>query len=111
MTEPAFTPAVHFELEFKSDYRQLLGHPGHPAQVMYASALLAVFGLPLNTPVRLSIRFTDRNQLIAVNGPVAHEASPAEVGAALNAAGAIVATTFVLPTRVITDLNGEAARA
>lgn len=94
MPDPAqpFTRTVdtQFELEVHAALAPLFEHTDRFTEVAYSQALLTVFGLAADEPCRLSVRFTDRNQLTAVNGRIGREPTPLEVGVALSVATAIV---------------------
>lgn len=112
MPDPAHpltrTVDTQFELEVHSWLAPLFKHADRLIEVAYTQALLTVFGLDPDTPCRLSVRFTERNQLIAVNGRIGREPSPLEVGVALSVATQIVLAQKGSYTSVtVVDLLGE----
>ena len=96
MTGPRINPQVVFELTapMAAGVFWLKGKRGSEMQAGLAAALLAVFGLPTSTPVRLRVRLAETWSLLEVQGETPAQPSPAEVQAALVAAVACSAAVL-----------------
>lgn len=107
---------TQFVLELPDEFRDTFVRHRDRMSAGLGAALAVLFGLPVDTPTRLSIRFSKRFQpkaerssairLAEVNGHVLREPSPLEVEKTIM--GAFVALLVALEARVHTvDLWGE----
>lgn len=97
---------AQFILELPTDFRHVVERHSPPLLAAIGAALAVLFGLPIDTPTNVRVRYTSRFQLLEANGRLLREPSPQEVQGAL--IGAVSALIVVLEARVHSvDLQKE----
>lgn len=111
MTEPdTSAPVVQFVLELPSAWKPFVSGNYTAVATALLAGLGSVFGVPIGTPCRLTLDYTDRLQLMEVNGPVSKAALPLEVQGALTATFAILSAQIGMQT-VISNIRTNEGQA
>lgn len=92
---------TQFVVELPDTLRPLVAVHKTEVVTSLGTALGLLFGLPLGTPVRVSCRFTERFQLVEVNGTVHREATPDELtGCFVGVQATLVNLLFAEPAAI-----------
>lgn len=97
---------TQFILELPRAYRWVVEQHGQRVLAAIGAAMSVLFGLPIDTPTNVRVRYTDRYQLLEANGHILREPAPLEVQGAM--IGAMAALFAMLELHVHSvDLRGE----